>query len=70
MSHPFWESKLDHLNIEGSLHDMVKDDLDEVEDQVHVMNFSRVSTDRPKTATASMILEKQPEINVSFSIRF
>lgn len=32
------------------------------------MNYSHVSGDRPRTAAGSIVLEKQPEINVSFSI--
>ena len=45
-----------------------EDELDEVDDQVNHLNASRLLTDRPKTAGGSMVLEKHPEINVSFSI--
>lgn len=53
---------------EEDLDDIEPEDLDEVDDQVNTMNMSRILTDRPKTASGSIILEKHPEINVSFSI--
>lgn len=36
--------------------------------RVNPLNFSRISTDRPRTAVGSSILDQKPEINVSFSI--
>lgn len=83
MKHPFWEKKLEHLiptttSRKSVVVDGVKEHEDEDEneeleegyDHVNEMNHSRMSTDRPRTAAGSIILEKHPEINVSFSIRF
>ena len=81
LSHPFWEKRLEHLipptmsrksiMIDGkeNLDELDQEELEENEDRVNTMNFSRMSTDRPRTAGASLILDKHPEVNVSFSIR-
>lgn len=82
INHPFWENKLMHLmapltsrkstrisdNKEQNDEQVEMEELDEIDDQVNVLNCSRMSTDRPRTAAASTVLEKHPEINVSFSI--
>lgn len=67
LKHPFWEEKLKHL-IPAEEAD---DDFDETNDQnITHTNFSRISMDRPRTTAGSTVLDqKQPEINVSFSIR-
>lgn len=58
-----------NANNEENLEDMEdEENQNEAEDQVNNLNCSRLLTDRPKTASGSMILEKHPEINVSFSI--
>jgi len=44
------------------------DENEELDDQLNTMNMSRMLTDRPRTANGSMVLEKHPEVNVSFSI--
>ncbi len=80
LAHPFWEKKLEHLlppltsrksiliNGKEQVEDIaLEEELDDVDD--NTMNYSHLSMDRPRTAAASTILEKQPEINVSFSIR-
>lgn len=53
--------------VDGIEHVEETDELDEVDDHVNELNYSRIS-DRPRTAAGSIVLEKQPEINVSFSI--
>jgi len=72
LNHPFWDNKLEHLIPPSKSildqHLAENEDLDELDDQLNTMNISRILTDRPKTANGSMILEKHPEINVSFSI--
>ena len=73
LRHPFWENKLLHLvPVTLSTKSIIVDgkeqivDDDENENDAHFMNMSRLSTDRHR---ASTVLEKNPEINVSFSIR-
>ncbi len=63
LTHPFWEKKLEHLMPPAE-----DDENEELDDQLNTMNMSRMLTDRPRTANGSMVLEKHPEVNVSFSI--
>jgi hypothetical protein len=72
--HPFWENKLVHLMPivnKSTLVDETSLFLETIEneednDRVNSMIFS---TDRPKTTASSILDQKQPEMNVSFSIR-
>jgi hypothetical protein len=75
--HPFWENKLVHLmpivvtSRKSTLVDESSLILEAIEneednDRVNSMIFS---TDRPKTTASTILDQKQPEMNVSFSIR-
>lgn len=71
IKHPFWENNLKHLHQGKSIivdgKEQVLDEHDEEEDDKALpLNFSRMSTDRPR---ASTIIDQKPEVNVSFSIR-
>lgn len=75
MHHDFWEGRLKHLIPAKSIHieDAEEDHLI-TEANKNPLCFSRLSTDRPRTAggggLGSIILDQQkhPEVNVSFSI--
>ena len=64
---PLTSRKSIALNGNDQIDEAEMEELDEVDD--NAMNFSHISMDRPRTAAASTVLEKHPEINVSFSIR-
>lgn len=69
IKHPFWENNLIHLYQGKSIIVDGKEELlDEYEedDKALPLNFSRMSTDRPRTST---VIDQKPEVNVSFSIR-
>jgi hypothetical protein len=73
--HPFWEDKLKRLMSTKSIIVDGKEQIIEIneneedaDDRVNPLNFSRMSTDRPRTMATSSVLEQKPEINVSFSI--
>lgn len=70
--HEFWEGRLKHLIPAKSIHiEEADDDHLITENNKNPLCFSRLSTDRPRTAAGgSIVLEQQkpPEVNVSFSI--
>ncbi|CAF0783549.1 unnamed protein product [Brachionus calyciflorus] len=70
IKHPFWDGNLKHLHQGKSIivdgkEQILEENEDEEDDKALPLNFSRMSTDRPR---ASTIIEQKPEINVSFSI--
>jgi hypothetical protein len=80
LHHPFWDNKLKHLLptksiiVDGKEQIVEDDDVNEMnehDDKVNTLNFSRISTDRPRTGAASSTVldQMQPEMNASFSIR-
>lgn len=69
IKHPFWENNLKHLYQGKSIVIDGKEEIleeSEDDDKALPLNFSRMSTDRPRTST---IIDQKPEVNVSFSIR-
>lgn len=69
IKHPFWENNLKHLHQAKSIVVDGKEEFledNEEDDKALPLNFSRMSTDRPRTST---VIDQKPEVNVSFSIR-